>query len=199
MSQFKFFLTIVTIFIFTLNSNAQDVSIPEGIYRNASEFNVKKPFSDLKGRLRKDTVLLKDISRSASIENFKFVYDDKELRRENDKIIGKKVFGFSDGEFFYLNGCTSCRYYSDTVFYKVLILNERYGLCKRIFSVQNGRAIGNFVVDFELGNDQLLTKGFIKRLIKNNDSLYQNFKKEKNRGRMESLLKYLSIYTQIKQ
>lgn len=185
----------ITFLLLTFSLAAQEISIPEGIYRSVSEFNKKSPFLPLYGRLKRDTATVKNLFRSASVPNIGFAFENKENRKKNDRKIGTEIFGVSDGENFYLNGCSTWCNYSKTAFYKVLMLNKRYGISRKIWISPNGRGIGNFVIDFETGKDEPLSKKLIKKLLKNNNSLFQEFKNEENKNDIETLLKYLFLHT----
>jgi len=196
--KIKYLTFLLIQLLFSSYSLAQEKSIPEGIYKSASEFKFKRPSLPLSGKLSIDTVTIRTLNKKASVTSIQFKFDNKDIRKKEDDKIGLKIFGVSDGKDFYFSGCwdwgPGCDY-SKTAFYKVLILNKRYGLCRRIFLTANGRGIDNYVIDFNNGEDEKLSKQLIKRLIKNNKPLNEQYKKEKKKGKMEVLIKYLFLFT----
>ncbi|MEZ4859120.1 MAG: hypothetical protein R2781_09950 [Flavobacteriaceae bacterium] len=177
------------LFLLSINLEAQEneFKLISGVYKSSREFKSGQPSYELIGKIIEvESPSLGVFKGKSSIQAYKFDVTSKEEKKMYNKQIGR-IFGFSDGESLYVSSyrCLDC-FINEQVYFKVNYIGNKYAYFEAYFPRDDIRGMNGgdeiVVLSLETGKKFPLTKGWIKKNLKEKDSsLYEDFKKEKSK------------------
>ena len=188
-----YFILFFGIIIFSVSAQYQ---YPKGVYLSFDELKSMQPSADynigVEKRTQGDIVMVGG-------NDYKLISNDKALKK---KYLTKEVFAYSDGEALFLN-CVPLR----LSFYYTKVLNDgrNYFVFKACISPDSDLsfmfgAIGGaiqatqrylYAYEKSTGNVISITNETLKRLLKDNETLLEEYLNEKIKEDEEIQLKYL--------
>ncbi|MFD0932767.1 hypothetical protein ACFQ0R_09200 [Psychroflexus salinarum] len=165
----------IIIILFSLSVVSQNVEKIPGIYKTYNEFKNNSPSIKLEGTIKSQDIKLGGFYSEQRI----FTEYLLKIKKEKSKMIGK-IFGFSDGEEFYIGNDVQTIY--DMAFFKVEIIGEKLYYFESLESFGDGSITRNHnIILKSTGEIQKMTKRKMKNLLKSKPELYQKFKKTRNK------------------
>lgn len=200
----RFIIFLLILIASSLQFQTTNDNIKPGVYKWKSNFLSNYPSYQLNFKIEKGRNRSLGVFKGKSnIPHYIIKFDSKEEKLKYKNVAG--IFGFSDGENFYLPSefCENCDF-QNKMYFKANFIGEKY-LYYDFFSPRVDRVAfdsnsnlrgfdggeGTMVISLKKREKFILSKKNIKEQLKNHHELYEQFKREKNKNLV--LKKYLKL------